>query len=158
MKYRHVLSRRTLLKAGGIAVGLPFLECMLEKSVYGAPADAPVGLVSLMHGLGTPEPCLNRGFSGPLAVYKPFIDANKLSIFTNIDMTAAADQPVVAQHHNGQAYLFSGYRTKLAPGFNIIPQRPTLHYAVLKQQYPHGRPTLFKIVACGIYLRRGINY
>ncbi len=158
MKYRHVLSRRTLLKAGGIAVGLPFLDCMLEKSAFGAPADAPVSLVTLLHGLGTPDPCLNRGFNGPLAVYKPFVDASKLSIFTNVDMTAAADQPVVAQHHNGQAYVFSGYRTKLAPGFNIIPQGPTLHYAVMKQQYPQGSPTLFKVMDCGIYFRRGINY
>jgi len=158
MRYRHVLDRRTCLKAGGITVALPFLECMMERSVYGAPADAPVSVVSLMHGLGTADIVLNRGMAGTLRYYKPLIDASKLSIFTNIDMTAAADQPVVAQHHYGQPYLFSGYRTQITTGFNVIPQGPSLQYSIMKQQYPQGAPTLFKILDCGIYFRRGINY
>ena len=124
MKYRHVLSRRTLLKAGGVAVGLPFLDCMLEKSVYGAPADAPASLVSLMYGLGTPDILLDRGYGGPLGAYKPFVDANKLSLYTNIDMGAAADQPTVGQHHYGQPYLFSGYRTVIAGGSTVFRWAP----------------------------------
>jgi hypothetical protein len=158
MKYRHVLSRRTLLKAGGIAVGLPFLDCMLEKSVYGAPPDGPASLVSLMYGLGTPDILLDRGYGGPLGAYKPFVDANKLSLYTNIDMGAAADQPTVGQHHYGQPYLFSGYRTVIAAGLNAISMGPTLHYAVMKQQYPAGAPTPFKIIDVGIYFRRGKNW
>jgi Protein of unknown function (DUF1552) len=158
MKYRHVLSRRTVLRGGAVAIGLPFLDCMLEKSVFGAPADAPVGVVSLMHGLGTPDILLDRGLLGTLQYYKPLIDAGKLSIFTNIDMTAAADQPVVAQHHYGQPYLFSGYRTNIAAGFNVLPTGPTLHFSVMKQNYPTGAPTRFRIMDCGIYFRRGINY
>lgn len=158
MNYRHVLSRRTVLRGGAITLGLPFLECMTEKSVYAQTADAPVGLVSLMHGLGTPDIFLDRGLAGSLQYYKPLIDARKLSIFTNIDMTAAADDPVVAQHHSGQPYLFSGYRTQLAPGFNVIPQGPTLHYSVLKQNYAQGTPTRFRVIDTGVYFRRGINY
>src|SRR5258706_2008048 len=158
MKYRHVLSRRTCLRGGAIALGLPFLDCMLERSVFGAPPDAPVSVISLMHGLGTSDIVLNRGLEGTLRYYKPLLDANKLSIFTNIDMSAAADQPVVAQHHYGQPYLFSGFRTKITAGFNVIPQGPSLQYAVMKQAYPQGSPTLFKVLDCGIYFRRGINY
>jgi hypothetical protein len=158
MKYRHVLSRRTVLRGGAVALGVPFLDSMLEKSVFGAPEDAPISLVSLMHGLGTPDIILDRGMAGTLQYYKPLIDTGKLSLYTNIDMTAAADQPVVAQHHYGQPYLFSGYRTNLAPGFNVIPQGPTLHFSVMKQNYPLGTPTRFRIMDTGIYFRRGINY
>lgn len=158
MNHRNVLSRRTVLRGGAIALGLPFLECMSEKSVFAQTADAPIGLVSLMHGLGTPDIFLDRGLAGSLQYYKPLIDAGKLSIFTNIDMTAAADQPEVAQHHNGQPYLFSGYRTNLAPGFNVVPQGPTLHYSVLQQSYPQGTPTRFRVIDTGVYFRRGINY
>jgi hypothetical protein len=158
MKYRHVLSRRAVLRGGSIALGLPFLEAMMEHSAFGQALDAPVGVVSLMHGLGTPDIFLDRGLTGTIQYYKPLIDAGKLSIYTNIDMTAAADEPVVAQHHYGQPYLFSGYRTNLAPGFNVIPQGPTLHYSVLKQNYPQGTATRFRIMDAGIYFRRGINY
>ncbi|MEA2697410.1 MAG: hypothetical protein QOI66_1681 [Myxococcales bacterium] len=158
MKYRHVLSRRACLKAGGIAIGLPFLDCMLEKSVFGAPADAPVSVVSLMHGLGTPDVVLNRGYAGSLRYYQPLVDAKKVSIYTNIDMSAAADQPAVAQHHYGQPYLFSGFRTNIAAGFNVVPQGPSMQWAIMKQAYPQGSPTLFKVMDCGIYFRRGINY
>lgn len=158
MKYRHVLSRRTVLRGGAIALGLPFLESMSEKSVLAQTPDVPVGLVSLMHGLGTPDIFLGRGLSGSLQYYKPLIDAGKLSLFTNIDMTAAAADPVVAQHHSGQPYLFSGYRTELAPGFNVVPQGPTLHYSVMQQNYAQGTPTRFRIIDTGIYFRRGINY
>ena len=158
MKYRHVLSRRAVLRGGGIALGLPFLECMTERSVFGQAQDVPIGVVSLMHGLGTPDIILDRGMTGTLQYYKPLLDAGKVSLFTNIDMTAAADQPVVAQHHYGQPYLFSGYRTNLAPGFNVLPQGPTLHYAVLKQNYPQGTLTRFRVMDAGIYFRRGINY
>ncbi|HEY2899478.1 MAG TPA: DUF1552 domain-containing protein [Polyangia bacterium] len=158
MKYRHVLNRRTLLKGGAIAIGLPFLDCMTETSVFGAAPDAPASVVSLMHGLGTPDILLDRGITGTIRYYKPLIDAGKLSIFTNIDMTAAADQPVVAQHHYGQPYLFSGFRTQITTGFNVIPQGPSLQWAIMNQQYPQGSPTLFKVMDCGIYFRRGINY
>jgi hypothetical protein len=158
MKYRHVLSRRTVLKGGGIALGLPFLECMTGSSVFGQALPVPIGMVSLMHGLGTPDILLDRGMTGTIQYYKPLVDAGKVSLFTNIDMTAAADQPVVAQHHYGQPYLFSGYRTNLAPGFNVLPQGPTLHYAVMKQSYPQGTPTRFHVMDAGIYFRRGINY
>jgi hypothetical protein len=158
MKYQHVLSRRAVLRGGGIALGLPFLDCMMQRSAFGQAQAAPVGVVSLMHGLGTPDIILDRGLPGTLQYYKPLIDAGKLAIYTNVDMTAAADQPVVAQHHYGQPYLFSGYRTKLAAGFNVIPQGPTLHYAVMKQSYPQGVPTRFRMMDAGIYFRRGINY
>src|SRR5262249_26995899 len=54
--------------------------------------------------------------------------------------------------------LFSGFRTQITTGFNVIPQGPTLQWAIMKQNYPQGLPTLFKIMDCGIYFRRGINY
>ena len=159
MNYRHVISRRAVLRGGAIAIGLPFLESMIESSAHGQTANVPIGMVSLMHGLGTPDIFLDRGLAGTLQYYQSLISANKISIYTNIDSSAAADQPVVAQHHYGQPYLFSGYRTKLAPGFNVIPQGPTLHFSIMKQNYPQGGvPTRFRIIDTGIYFRRGINY
>jgi len=65
---------------------------------------------------------------------------------------------VTAQHHYGQPYLYSGFRTKLAAAFNVIPQGPTMQYAIMKQNYPTGLPTSFKFMDCGIYFRRAINY
>ena len=158
MRYRHVLSRRTLLRAGGIAVGLPFLDSMIERSVYGAAPEAPVRLISLMHGLGTPGMFLDQGLAGQLQYYKPFVDAGQLSLFTNVDMTASTDgTPADAQHHHGQPYLFSGYLTGL-DGTTVLPKGPTLHWAVKKQNYAADVPTRFKIIDCGIYFRRNINY
>jgi hypothetical protein len=159
MNYRHVLKRRTLLKGSGIALGLPFLDCMMEKSAFGAPSDFPTSVISLYYGLGTPNSLLDRGLTGTLQYYKPLLDAKKLSMFTNIDMTAAyAADPVTAQHHYGQPYLYSGFRTKLAAQFNVIPQGPTMQYAIMKQQYPTSVGTRFRIMDCGIYFRRAINY
>jgi hypothetical protein len=158
MKYRHVLGRRTFLRAGGIAVGLPFLDSMTEKSLFGAPADAPVSVISLMHGLGTPGMFLDRGFAGALQYYKPFIDGKQLSIFTNVDMTASTDGlPADAQHHHGQPYFLSGYLTGLN-GTTVLPKGPTMHWSIKRQNYPGDVPTVSKIVDCGIYFRRHINY
>lgn len=158
MKYRHVLERRTLLRAGGIAVALPFLDSMIESSAHGAPGDSPVGVISLMHGLGTPSMFLDRGFTGQLQYYKPLVDSGKLSLFTNVDMTASTDAaPTDAQHHHGQPYLFSGHLTGLN-GTTVLPKGPTLHWSIKKQSYPGDTPTRFKIVDCGIYFRRNINY
>lgn len=158
MKYRKVLSRRTVLQASGIVIGLPFLESMTRRSVYGAPEDPAPSMVSLMYGLGSPYFVLDRGLEGPLRYYQPFIDGGKLAMFTDVDMKAAAPNPVDAQHHYGQPYLFSGHRTELATGNNVIPQGPSLHYEVMQQNYPDGTPTPFRIIDTGIYFRRGLNY
>ncbi|MEO8212198.1 MAG: DUF1552 domain-containing protein [Myxococcales bacterium] len=158
MRYRHVLNRRTFLRAGGIAVGLPFLESMLEKSLFGAPPDPPVSVISLMHGLGTPGMFLDRGFEGALQYYKPYTDAKQLSLFTNIDMTASTDGlPADAQHHHGQPYFLSGYLTGLN-GTTVLPKGPSMHWTIKRQAYPTDVPTRSKIVDCGIYFRRQINY
>lgn len=158
MKYKKAIPRRTVLRAAGIVVGLPFLDSMLTKSVWGAAPDPGASMISLMYGLGSPYFVLDRGFEGPLRYYQPLVDAGKLSIFTDVDMSAAADNPVDAQHHNGQPYLFSGHRTQLATGNNVIPQGPTLHYEVMSYNYVDGPPTAFRVIDCGIYFRRGLNY
>lgn len=147
-----------MLRAGGIAVALPFLDSMIEKSVYGAPPASPASVISLMHGLGTPGMFLDLGYGGPLQYYKPFVDNKKLSLFTNVDMTASTDgAPADAQHHHGQPYLFSGFLTGLN-GTTVLPKGPTLHWAIKKQNYADDVPTRFKIIDCGIYFRRNINY
>jgi len=158
MKYRLSLNRRTLLKASGIALGLPFLDSMLVHSVYGAEPDPGAAMISLMYGLGSPFFVLDRGFEGPLRYYQPFVDNGTLSLFTDVNMSAAADNPVDAQHHHGQPYLFSGHRTQLAAENNVTPQGPSLHFETLKANYPVEVPTPFRIIDCGIYFRRGLNY
>lgn len=158
MKYRFSLSRRTLLKASGITLGLPFLDSMSVRSVWGAEPDAGAAMISLMYGLGSPYFVLDRGFEGPLQYYKRHIDAGKLTMFTDVDMTAAADVPVDAQHHNGQPYLFTGYRTQLTTGNNVIPQGPSLHFETMNANYPEGVPSPYRVIDAGIYFRRGINY
>lgn len=158
MKYSKPLSRRTLLKAGSITLGLPFLESMRPSTSFAASPDASASMLSLMFGLGTPYQVLDRGLEGPLRYYKPFIDQGKVSLYTDVDMSAAAEQPEIGQHHHGQPYLFSGYRTKLLAGNNVEPQGPTLHVEVMAANYAAGPPTDFRIIDTGIYFRRGINY
>ncbi len=158
VKYRFALSRRTLLKASGITLGLPFLDCMTQRSVYGAEPDPGAAMISLMYGLGSPYFVLDRGFEGPLRYYQTLVDNGQLSLYTDVNMAAAADVPVDAQHHNGQPYLFSGYRTQLAEGNNVIPQGPSLHFEALSANYPTETPTAYRIIDCGIYFRRGLNY
>lgn len=159
MKYKLSLSRRTLLKASGITLGLPFLDSMTVRSVWGAEPDAGTAMVSLMYGLGSPYFVLDRGFDGPLRHYKPLVDAGKLTLFTDVDMVAAnPDNPGDAQHHNGQPYLFTGYRTQLTTGNNVIPQGPSLHFETLMANYPNGVPSPYRVIDCGIYFRRGLNY
>jgi Protein of unknown function (DUF1552) len=158
LKYRHALSRRTLLQAGSIAIGLPFLESMTRRSVFGAPEDPAPSMISLMYGLGSPYFVLDRGFEGPLRYYQPFVEGGKVAMFTDVDMKAAAPNPVDAQHHYGQPYLFSGHRTLLATGNNVIPQGPSLHFEVMSHNYPDGMPTPFRVIDTGIYFRRGLNY
>lgn len=158
MKYKFSLSRRTLLKASGITLGLPFLDSMLTRSVWGAEPDAGAAMISLMYGLGSPYFILDRGFEGPLQYYQSLVDAGKLSLFTDVDMSAAADNPVDAQHHGGQPYLFSGHRTQLTTGNNVIPQGPSLHFETMMANYAHGVPSPYRVIDCGIYFRRGLNY
>ena len=158
MKYRFSLSRRTLLKVSGITLGLPFIESMLTDSLYGAEPDPGAAMVSLMYGLGSPYFVLDRGLEGPLRYYEPLLSAGKMSLFTDVDMTAAADNPVDAQHHHGQPYLFSGYRTVLTGGNNVIPQGPSLHFETMLANYPNGVPSPYRVIDTGIYFRRGLNY
>ena len=68
MKYKKVLSRRTLLRgAGSIAIALPFLDAMRTTSVYGAEPAPPARCVTLFFGLGVPKELQADGFTGPLA-------------------------------------------------------------------------------------------
>jgi hypothetical protein len=158
MNYRFALSRRTLLKASGITLGLPFLDAMTRRSVYGAEPDPGAAMVSLMYGLGSPYFVLDRGFEGPLRYYQTLVNNGQLSLYTDVNMAAAAEFPVDAQHHHGQPYLFSGYRTQLTEGNNVIPQGPSLHFETFAANYPTETPTPYRIIDCGIYFRRGLNY
>lgn len=158
MNYRFKLSRRTLLKASGITLGLPFIESMSTRSVWGAEPDPGAAMISLMYGLGSPYFVLDRGLDGPLQYYRDLLNAGQVSLFTDINMSAAADNPGDAQHHNGQPYLFSGYRTQLTTGNNVIPQGPSLHFETMLANYPDGVPSPYRVIDCGIYFRRGLNY
>lgn len=158
MSYRRFLDRRTMLKASGICVALPFLESMTRTSVWGQAPGGGAGAISLMYGLGSPYFVLDRGYEGPLRYYQRHVEAGKLSLFTDVSMAAAADNPVDAQHHGGQPYLFTGYRTQLATGNNVIPQGPSLHHEILVTNYPDSPGTRYRIIDTGIYFRRGLNY
>jgi len=158
MKYNKVLNRRTFLRGSSVSLCLPFLESMRVESVYGAEPEPNLMFLSLMHGLGSPPYVVDRGYEGPLRYYRELVEQNKLSMFPDIDMRACADNPVDAQHHSGQPYLFSGYKTKFLGGNNVDPQGPSMHFAMMKHHYPAGPPTPFRVMDTGIYFRRGINY
>ncbi|MEO0415015.1 MAG: hypothetical protein AAF226_08700, partial [Verrucomicrobiota bacterium] len=85
MKTRSSLSRRSLLRgAGGIAVGLPFLEEMLgSNAVAASTPKIPVRAFNVFFGLGIPAPLQEEGFDGVMEPLKPLQD--KLLIMRGVD-------------------------------------------------------------------------
>ena len=149
MKYKNVLSRRTMLRgAGGVAVALPFIEEMRTATSAMAAADEPAGrCVTMYIGNGLPSDLTRLGYDGPLSPLKAVQD--KIGCFARLDLdgTRGGDE----FGHN-DAGTFTGKSAN-----NSKAKGPTIDQKILQETYAQGTTdTAFQTVSAGIY-HRGPN-
>lgn len=149
MKYRNVMSRRTLLRgAGGVAIGLPFLDAMRSRSVWGAPGDAPIPAFNVFFGLGFPMPLQEEGYAGPMEPLGELAD--KLLVVRVVD------------HVRGDIAGANAHYDGATTAFNAIPSAgevqaggPSIDQILRQQTYPDGLPTgVIPTLLMGTWFRR----
>ena len=128
MRYRHVISRRTLLRgAGTIAIGLPLLEEMFPRSVYAQTPPVPRAM-TVFFGLGCPPSYHAQGFLGPLEPLQKY--APRLQIFRGLDLGNGQ-----GFHWEGAAAVFTGER-KFG---NAATLGPSIDYVIRTHHHERGR-------------------
>lgn len=136
--------RRTLLRgAGGVLVGLPFLE---EMSA--ATQEVPVRAFNVFFGLGVPAPLQTEGFDGVMAPLKPL--AEKLLILRDVDQIRC-DESGINAHYDGA----SGAFTAEPPNGEARAGGPSIDQIVRQAHYPDGQPAgVTPTLVAGTYFRR----
>jgi hypothetical protein len=105
MKYRRVLSRRTMLRgAGTVAISLPFLEEMTTTSVYAAAPEPPFRAINVFFGLGVPKQIAAEGLTGALAPLAAVGD--KLAILRGVNLYEC--DGTENNHFDGSGGVFTG--------------------------------------------------
>ena len=154
MKYKNVLDRRTLLKsAGGVIVGLPFLDEMRVKSVYAAGPEAPVRAINIFFGLGYQREIQKEGFFAPngwISPLEPFMQFEKKLAFLRGVNQVLADGNGNA-HYDGSSGAFTGtgMKNKNTTGGASIDE------ALRRHVHPNGMPGgMFQSLSAGTWWRR----
>ncbi|HEX2657792.1 MAG TPA: DUF1552 domain-containing protein [Polyangia bacterium] len=147
---RKILSRRTFLHgAGGALIGLPFMEEMRPRAARAATAEPPMRLVTLFFGLGVSRDEMLKKFSSSLEPFQPF--ANKMTIFTNLELKQAHDFGSGEPHFKVGDVVFVGDPQKR----EYEASGPSLEQLVKKKLYPNGVPTLLGSKSVGMWFRTG---
>ncbi len=147
---RKILSRRTLLRgAGGVVVGLPFLEEMLPRSVRAQVTEPPMRLITMFFGLGVERGEALKEFAGPLEGYQPLAD--KMAFFTNLEVKQAHDFGSGEPHFKVGDVIFVGDPQKR----EYEASGPSLEQLVKKELHPEGVPTLLGSKSMGMWFRTG---
>jgi hypothetical protein len=149
MRYRRVMSRRTMLRgAGTVAIGLPFLDAMHARSVWGAPGDPPVRAFNAFFGLGFPAPLQTEGYAGPLA---PMAEVgSKMLVVRGVDQVRA-DIGGDNAHYDGATTAFNA----IPSGGEVQAGGPSLDQVLRRQLYPKGQPTgVIPTLLMGTWFRR----
>lgn len=144
------IDRRTLLRgAGGVAIGLPFLEEMLTRPALAAPSRAvPVRSFNVFFGLGIPAPLQTEGFDGVLEPLKPL--GEKLLIMRDVDQVRC-DEKGINAHFDGS----SGAFTAEPPNGEAKSGGPSIDQVVRRAHYPNGLPDgMVSTLCAGTYFRR----
>ncbi len=149
MKYKNVLSRRTLLRgAGAVAIALPFLDEMRSTSVYAASPAPPMRAFNVFHGLGVPTPLQTEGFDGPLAPFAALEDT--LCIVRGVNHVRC-DEAGINAHFDGAAGAFTAEQ----PNGEALAGGPSMDQVIREHFYPDGLPAgLLAAVLMGTYFRR----
>jgi hypothetical protein len=147
---RRGIDRRTLLRgAGGVAIGLPFLEEMVGRPARAAEPLVPSRLVTLSFGLGLPTAQADLGFAGPLEPLQPF--ANKLACFSGLDMSQAHTYGSGTTHFKTGDVLFVGEPQKN----EYTAAGPSLEQLMLRELHPLGSPTRLSSISTGLWFTYG---
>lgn len=147
---RHVLSRRTLLRgAGGIAIGLPFLEEMRPRVSVAQEADPPMRLFTMFFGLGIPREQMLEGFDGPLEPYEPLAD--KMAIFRNLEHQHSHQFGSGEPHFKVGDVIFVGDPQKR----EYEASGPSIEQLVKRELHPNGVPTKLGSKSVGMWFRTG---
>jgi hypothetical protein len=141
MRYSRSLDRRTFLRgAGGIAIGLPFLDEMRTRSVWAAPGAAPVRALNIFLGGGVPKVFQLAGLTGPLSPLAPL--ANKMAFVRGIQGPGG--------HVLGAGAAFVGQ-----PLVNdTTVGGPSIDNEIMRFAYPMGTPpTPITVQGAGFYFK-----
>ena len=149
MKYRKVMSRRTLLRgSGSIAIGLPLLSSMHTRSVWGAGGDPPERAFNVFFGLGAPAPLQLEEFDGPLEPLEQLAD--KLLIVRGVDHIRA-DIGGSNAHFDGATASFNA----IPSGGEVQSGGPTIDQVLRNELYPNGQPDgVIPTLLAGTWFRR----
>jgi hypothetical protein len=147
---RKILSRRTLLHgAGGVMIGLPFLDEMRPRSARAQTAEPPVRLITLFFGLGVAREEMLKGFKGPLGPFEAL--QNKMSIFTNLELKQSHDFGSGEPHFKVGDVVFVGDPQKR----EYEASGPSLEQIAKKELFPNGVPTRLGSKSIGMWFRTG---
>ena len=141
MKYRKTLSRRTLLKAGGVAIGLPLLDAMLIESAFGQTPPPVDRMLTFFFGLGVPKEIHAGGFTDALSPLAPH--ASKLALVRGIDMDSTDTGR--NNHEDGSGGVFRGV-TQSSAGASI-------DQVILEALHPTASPTPIETLIMGSFHR-----
>jgi hypothetical protein len=126
--------------AGGIAIGLPFLEEMHTHSVWAAPPAAPVRAFNIFLGGGVPKVFQLNGLVGPLAPLAPL--ANKMAFVRGIQ--GPNGHPVGA----GAAFVGKPLVNDTTAG------GPSIDNEIMRFAHPTGKPpTPIAVQGAGYYFK-----
>jgi hypothetical protein len=134
--------------AGTVAIGLPFLDAMRARTVWGAPGDPPVRAFNAFFGLGMPTPLQEEGFAGPMEPLGELAD--KMLIVRGVD------------HVRGDIAGSNAHYDGATTSFNAIPSDgeaqaggPSLDQILRRQLYPKGQPAgVIPTLLMGTWFRR----
>ncbi len=154
----RLLSRRTMLRAGGVAIGLPLLDAMVPLGL-GAEAKAeklsPRRMVLISRPLGTHAPFLfpeKAGLDYESTRYLKLLDDHRgrFTLFSGISHPGHA-------HHHSEPGLFTGVAGEFIRNPNDL--RNTISLDILAAEQV-GRETRFSWVGLGdphAYNRKGVR-
>ncbi|MDX2019722.1 MAG: DUF1552 domain-containing protein [Deltaproteobacteria bacterium] len=139
MKYRHVLSRRTMLRGfGGAAIALPFLDEMRSSTAYAA--DVAPACVTYFFGNGIPVKAFNGGLTGRVAPLSEI--AARSAIHARVNLTKSFHGPATEASLRGKANA-----------------GPSIEQYVRHKKYAGGVvPTRLTNLSAGIYWRTDEGY
>lgn len=149
MRYRNVMKRRQLLRgAGTVAIGLPFLDAMRSRTVWGGGAEPPIRAFNLFFGLGVPTPLQEEGFAGPLQPLGELSD--KLLVVRHVDHVRA-DIGGDNAHFDGATAAFNA----IPSGGEVQSGGPSIDQMIRAQAYPGGQPEgVIPTLLAGTFFRR----
>lgn len=157
MTYKHVFSRRTFLRgAGGVTVGLPFLDEMRTQSVFAAEPEPIVRGLNVFFGLGyqrelQADRMTTRGGLLPL---EPLLDKfkAKLAFITKVDQTAGWGSGNA--HYDGSAVAFTGTNADRISTSKSVTGGASMDQALRLHVHPNAMPDgVFGAIDAGTWWR-----